>query len=328
MAEPNIYMDTQKDKKIKNRTIILFLISAVTICLLVFYVFKNKEAFQRIHQISYVDIAVFAFLQLVLLAVNALVQMVYMQHFNVKVGFLNSFGLNTLHTFFNNIMVKGGILARGYFLKKVHQFNYTHFALMLTSFVIIDLMVGGFLGMLILVWLAMIRGSFSVSLFGVFLLLFLGSLAITCFPISVLPTKKHLWIVRKLNEVIVSWQKIAQDRRALGSLFLLALASFIIYALRLQYGFAILFKPVSFLESLLMSIVGMVANLIGLTPGGLGIREFFVGSAYGLIQGSSVEAVVVIVLDRIVSSVLVFFVGGFFIFYFLKKSSKTHLHES
>lgn len=293
------------------------------IAAVVLYITKNAPAFKKIITLNPLDVIPFVLLQIALLAANGYALLIYLKIFRSGTSFFDSFGLSVINAFFNNIFVKGGPVIKGYYLKKIHNLSYTDFILTLASFTLIELMVGGFLGILSLFFIYLSKGCLNVYLLLFFIAVLLACCIIIKFPFHNIFKNRNIWVIRKLSDISVSWQKISANKVVMAQLFILALLNFIIFALRLQYGFRILYGNISISDCLLISTVGTLANLFAITPGSLGVREFLVGASYKLINGDLLQAVVVTILDRAVAVTTIFLLGGFFIIYFLKKTKKT-----
>jgi uncharacterized protein (TIRG00374 family) len=306
----------------KKKDFIFFILTCVALAAVAFYVAKNAPAFKKIVTINPWDAIPFVLLQIALIAANASVLLLYLSIFGLKISFFDSFGLNALNTFFNNIFVKGGPVIKGYYLKRIHNLSYTDFVLTVASFALMEVMVGGLLAIFALVSIYIKTGCLNY-----YLLLFFISLLAVCCAVIILPLhnmfkNRESRLIKKLFDVAVSWRKIAADKALMSRLFIMAFLNFAIFALRLQYGFKILYGNTAFVDCLLISAVGTIGNMFAVTPGGLGIREFLVGAAYKLINGDMLHAIVVTVLDRVVSTMTIFLLGVFFILYFLNKTKK------
>ena len=304
----------------KNKSIFFLISTLIAVIAMGLYITKNAHSFKEIFQVSILNIIIFTLLQIALLAVNASVLLIYMDVFKNKISFFDSFGLSSVNAFFNNILAKGGAFVRGYYLKKAHSLLFTDFILTLASFTLIEFMVSGFIGIILLLVIYFEKGCLNPYLFLFFILILSACCIIIKFPFHKILKRKNIWVIRKLSDVAISWQRIASDMKIMSKLFILAILNFVIFALRLQYAFRILYKSASFTDCLLISTTGTLGNLLAITPGALGIREFLIGTTYKLINGTMIHAVVVTVLDRAISTIVVFILGGFFILYFMRKT--------
>ncbi|MCK9615227.1 MAG: flippase-like domain-containing protein [Candidatus Omnitrophica bacterium] len=321
MAHSNT--NTPAIKKLNKTNVIFFISTLIALLVVSIYIFKNLASFRKILTISTFNITVFVIFQIGLLIVNTFVLIIYLNIFNKRLFFFDSFGLNAVNTFFNNILVKGGPFIKGYFLKKIHNLSYSDFIFTIASFTLIEFMVAGYVGLLLLLFIYFTRGYFNIYIFLFFSIISLGCFIFIKLPFHNFLKKSDSRIKQKIFNLLLSWKSITKNRSVIDKLFLLALLNFIIFAMRLQYGFHILYGNANFVDCLLISIIGTIANLLTITPAALGVREFLIGATYGLVKGNALNAVVVTVLDRVVSTITIFILGGVFIFYFLNKMRKT-----
>lgn len=300
-----------------------FLIASTVIILglTAVYVHKNIDSFKRIIDISANQVCVFLILQLVSVVINAFMLLVLLHVYGVRVSFQDGLAYSALNSFLNYISIKGGVVAKGYFLKKIHKISYTDFAVSIGAMVLMHFMVGGLIGTGILILIYVIQGSANINLFLTFSII---TAIVICF--IKLPAvhnkvgRSGNYFLKKLYELWNSWKFLSKNRKVMCVLSFLILLNFTVYAFRLKYGFHIFYKDVPFLSCMLISILGVLSTFAALTPASLGIREFVVGASYSLINGDMLQAVVVTSLDRAVSMIQVFSLGIISCIYFLKRS--------
>ena len=219
--------------------------------------------------------------------------------------------------------MKGGIFARGYFLKKIHKLSYTDYIVSIGAATLINLAVAGIFGILLLIFIFLRSRVFNIYLF-----LFFSAITIVFFILAKLPKpkktteKKNNLLIKKLYDFLSSWNVLSGNKKAIYELSILMLLNFIIYALRIEYGFHILFKDVPLANCLIISILGVLTNIFAVTPAALGIKEFVVGTTYRLMNGNMVDAIVVATVDRAISMILVFILGLISCYVLLKKHNE------
>lgn len=311
-------MNQNPKKRLFFRYLTYAILTLIVFLAAVLYISKNANSFRKIFTLSWYNVAYFFILQMAMTITNALVLIIYMEILKNKISFTDATGLTIINTFFNNVAIKGGTLARGYFLKKIHNFSYTNFIFTLSTFALIELISAGFIGICCLIIIYFTRGYLNLYLFLLFIVFFIGSIAATAVPLHKV-FKNNGWLGKKLIELNEAWVKIKRNKNKIRLLFLLSFSQYIIFALRFKYGFQVLYGHSSLIDSLLISTIGILSFLLSITPGGIGIREFLTGATYKLINGNMVEAVVITALDRLISTVVFFILGMAFIFYFLKK---------
>ena len=301
----------------------LFLIAATIIILglTAVYVYKNIDSFKRIMDISANQVCVFIVLQFITVAINAVMLLAVLHAYGVRVSFQDGLAYSALNTFLNYISIKGGVVAKGYFLKKIHRFSYTDFAVSMGAMILMHFMVAGITGAGILILIYIMRGNANINLFLVFGVI--TAVVFSFIKLSALHNRvgrSENYFLKKLYEIWNSWKILSKNRTVVYGLSFLIFLNFVVYAFRLKYGFHIFYEDVSFLNCMFISILGVLSTFVALTPASLGIREFAVGAGYRLIEGDMLQAVVVTGLDRAVSMILVFSLGAISCVYFLKRN--------
>ncbi len=295
-------------------TIIIFGLAAV-------YVYKNIDSFKRIMEISVNQVCVFLTLQFMSVTINAFMLLLVLHVYGVRASFQDGLAYSALNTFLNYISIKGGMVAKGYFLKKIHRFSYTDFAVSMGAMVLMHFMMAGLTGTGVLIFIYLMQGNANINLFLIF-----GVITAVIFSFIMLSAfhnrvgKSENYFLKKLYEIWNSWKILSKKRTAVYGLSLLIFLNFVVYAFRLKYGFHIFYEEVPFLSCMLISILGVLSTFVALTPASLGIREAAVGAGYRLIEGDMLQAVVVTSLDRAVSVILVFSLGAISCVYFLKRN--------
>lgn len=127
--------------------------------------------------------------------------------------------------------------------------------------------------------------------------------------------------IKKLEPVSLALEFLSSHKDISLYLFIGHLASILIRVARLLLIFFFLGGEAEFNFLLLMSIVGEVAVLLNLTPGGIGMREAAIAIAaqvYGIDLDIALKAAL---LDRVLILVTTFFFGAASLFFLLKKKT-------
>lgn len=300
-----------------NKKFIFFIATIIAFAAMVLYIVRNVEAFKRILHISPLNISIFFVMHLAMALINALVLWTYIKKLKRKIPFVDIFGITTLNTFFNNILIKGGPFIKAYFLKKVHKFPYTDLAFTLASFTLIQIAAAGILGICALLVIYIQKGYFYFRVFLLFVIISSAFFLITRLSFIKFVKNKESRLGSRLLRLSKLWQQVNRDKNIMYTLFILALLNYIIFASRLKYGFYIMFDNVTFVKCLVFSVIAGFSNLLAITPGALGIREFFIGGTCSLLDGNMLQAVVVTTLDRAVGVFSIFFLCIVFAAFFL-----------
>jgi uncharacterized membrane protein YbhN (UPF0104 family) len=272
------------------------------------YARAHAHDFRRILEI---DAASFAWLSLLcLVAIWILGQhvAVLVAIFNVRLGRWEAFGLAAANTMANFYFTKGGMAAKGLYLKRQHNFPYTHFVSTLAGAYVVTLVTSGALGVIAYGLLAGIHVRFDVM--GVFVALIAGGLL----PLAIPVTNQRLIarLPRRVVSVIEGWDTVRRHRRRLGWLAALNAAYVIVGGLRLFVSYRALDYNVDLLPCLVISTLQTMTVIFTLTPGGVGIRQALVGYGSEALQIGAAEGVVASTIDHAVGTLWVFAIGLIF----------------
>lgn len=302
---------------------LIFVVSTIAILILAAkYISSNLDSFKKITEVTFSQACVFAILQLATFIVNALALSASLDVFGIKLSFRSAWQLTNINTLLNYLFMKGGMVAKGYFLKKLHKLSYTDYTVSSGLVMLLNFVVAGILGIFLLIF-----SFFKTGILNFYLFLFFSLLIVSFYALVKLSPKikeaiknKRPVPIKKLYIFFNSWVILSGNRRAVLKLSFLMFLNFFAYALRLKYGFHILYNDVPLTSCLVISILGVLAAFLAITPAALGIREFAVGAGYSLMHGNMVEAVVVTAVDRAISFILIFFFGAIACYSLIKKS--------
>jgi uncharacterized membrane protein YbhN (UPF0104 family) len=209
--------------------------------------------------------------------------------------------LVTVTAFANYLPFSAGLMAKALFLKRVHELPYGRFAVGQTALLLLILATNGAVGLVVL-GLGFPEQLFGVVGAGFLAMLFAGlplllsepwqqRLSTRWFPLTSItrPARRH-W----------PWVALCQ----LG-LLLLASAG-------LQLCFSMGGSQVGLLACLLFTAAAVLARLVTVVPGALGVREFLVGGLALLTGFDLRDAVVASTIARAAEIAVVFSLGGLF----------------
>jgi uncharacterized membrane protein YbhN (UPF0104 family) len=209
--------------------------------------------------------------------------------------------LVTVTALANYLPFSAGLVAKAVFLNRVHELPYGRFAVGQTSLLLLIIMTNGAVGLVIL------GLGFPDRLFGVVGAGFLAMLT------AGLP----LWLPepwqQRLSTRWLPLTAIARPTRrhwpwvALCQLGLLLLAS-----AGLQLCFSMGGSQVGLLACVLFTAAAVLARLVTIVPGALGVREFLVGGLALLTGFDMRDAVVASTIARAAEIAVVFSLGGVF----------------
>jgi uncharacterized membrane protein YbhN (UPF0104 family) len=199
------------------------------------------------------------------------------------------------------------MVIRAAYLKKKHDFPYTLFITVLGSTYLINFLCVGILGFassiylyysLLLSWkLPAISASFIIIL-------------LILMKIKFQIKYTRIRILNKILQVIEGWNIISKDANLLASITGITFLNIIFNGLSYWIVYICFEIPVTFFQSMIISLIGIFSLLLNITPANLGIQEIIVGiaSEYILIDGGA-EGLIVALVVRAATILIVFTFG-------------------
>lgn len=224
------------------------------------------------------------------------------------ISFKDGFFLAAASTLANQLPISGGIISKGFYLKRRHEISYTKFFSATTALFFCFLAVNGIIGVSILLYWYISKNIPVSPILIIGFLLMVACLLIFWLPLEQIkfPEKIHKWI----HHSIEGWMLISRNSTLLLRLIGLQTILMLLLAIRYWLAFHMLSQNISLDQAVLFSAASILTQLVSIAPGGLGVRELIVSavaSALGFDLGASIAAVG---LDRLISTLGIFLVGG------------------
>jgi uncharacterized membrane protein YbhN (UPF0104 family) len=215
------------------------------------------------------------------------------------------FALVTVNSFSNYLPLSAGLVAKAYYLKRVHSLPYGQFAVGQMALLLLVVATNGLVGLTTVLlfgstgvgWVAV--GFAAMSAIGA--LAFLPAGATRSFP-QFLTRDRFPWDAAAVHAI----------RRSAASVIPLQLAVLAATSASLQLGFALGDAQVGFAACLIFSAATVITRLVAITPGALGVREFLVGGLAVLTGFELQDAVIASTLARVSEMSVIFVLGGVF----------------
>ncbi|MGE4609319.1 MAG: lysylphosphatidylglycerol synthase domain-containing protein [Myxococcota bacterium] len=211
------------------------------------------------------------------------------------------FALVTVNSFSNYLPLSAGLVAKAFYLKRVHSMPYTEFAVGQVALFLLVVATNGMVGLAIV----LLFGSTGVGWVAAGFAAMCAAGALAFSPASAtrfLTRRRFPW-----NEAAVS-----AIREAAPRVIPLQLVVLIATAASLQLGFAMGEAQVGFAACVIFSAATVITRLVAITPGGLGVREFLVGGLAVLTGFELRDAVIASTLTSLVELGVIFVLGGAF----------------
>lgn len=309
----------------KTKKIVPLIILVLSLLLVYFFFDKNVGEVEKILNINIIDFVVISLIVGGTIIINGLKNKVLVKSFGINLKISEWFGLSVVNSFWNYLPFQGGLVAKGAYLKKKHEFPYTSYLAVVIASYMITFLVYGFLGCLGL--LIGYINSFSVSpiILLIYLFLFLVPLIIVIF-LRYSKNIKFSWNI--LQQLYQGIKIIFSKRTIIIYLILIDALAVVIFTLRLGTAGYVLGFDIPLLFYFLVTPLALLAIFTSITPGGLVIREAIIGVFAGWTGVQATESVAASVLDRGVSMIWIFIFGIFFNYYLSKdflKRAKNNL---
>ncbi len=304
--------------KTSHKKIISYAVVAVLVVLASYYIFKNIEVFKQLKLVApelfIVMIGVFV-LEYVLIGVMTIE---LLRPFGVRMRLWEAFGISVMTGFYNLITpFRGGMIARGAYLKKKHNFPYTDFLATLGASFVLIFLVSGLMGLFAswMIWQSTgVLNWIMIAIFGIITVGFLGVIIVA----PKLPETKWSF-ANKVVRVVNGWHLIRGNLRVVLVILVLSVVQLLILAALLKLQFLVFGIEVSYAACLLLVSVGILGLIISITPAGLGISEAILVFSAATIGISPAQSLSVALLGRAVSVVVLFVLGPLFSYYLVKK---------
>ena len=263
------------------------------------YVHSNWEEFRQLRIVS----ASSAFIVSVLFLFNLLLRGLFTQSilkaFAVHLTLAECFSLTAVTTMANNVLpFSGGAGIRAVYLKKTHNFPYTHFASTMAAVYILSLCVSSALGLGSLLWIAMAGGPTNWIITGGLGAVFLGTGSLILFSPKV--PEFNLQLSAHLKKAIDGWHIIRRSPSTMMVAVGTSLGTPLCAAIGFYVGFAAFNLPMTFPGAVLITVSYAVGGLINLTPGGAGFQELLGLYFATILENTIVETLTVLVSLRLI----------------------------
>jgi uncharacterized membrane protein YbhN (UPF0104 family) len=212
------------------------------------------------------------------------------------------FRVVSVSSFTNYLPFSAGLVAKAFFLNRVHSLPYKRFAVGQTALLLIFVSTNGAVG---LVTLALSPTLPMVGLVAAAFALMSGA-AVVLF----LPTAS----VARLSGGRVRWRSetAAALRRAVPGVVVVQTAILLASAGILRIAFGMGSSDVGFAACLVFASAAVLTRLVSITPGAIGIRELLMGGLAYLTGFSPRDAVIATAAARTIEIAVIFTLGGLF----------------
>ena len=289
------------------QSILLTIISLGIIAAFVYYLYVNANQYRDLLNVSATGAAMLFVLSLAFPILSGMQNVFLYRSLGAKISYRDGFFLTAASTLANQLPISGGILSKGFYLKRIYNLSYTKFISSTVALFVCFLAVNGLMGMTILLYWILFRKVAVNPVLLIAYTMMAGCVLAFWLPLDriKIPEKLRKWS----HQAIEGWMLISRNPVLLFQLIGLQFLLVLLLAIRYWLAFHMLSQNVTIAQTLLFSTASILTQLVSIAPGGLGVREAIVSgvaSALGFDAGVSLVAVG---LDRLVSTVVIVLVG-------------------
>lgn len=297
-------------------------ISIATLVILIgiftYYILKHAKEFKVLLGVSPLIILTLISLFLLIGLGNGLINRCVLEPFNIYLSFKEWFGLAMTTGFYNLITpFKGGMLSKAAYLKNEHKFSYTHFLSSMIGVYVIQYWVVSLVGIFTAMIIYLEYKVLSILVLIVFLVIFVILSTIIFFKIK-FPTHKNK-IIDKIFEIGNGWNAIKNNKRIVSIAILVISSQVIMFVITNILLYKSIGVNVSISQASFLVTIGLVAGIVSITPGNLGVSEA-VSVLSALVLGiTPTESLSAAILNRVISMIVLFILGPIFSYKLIKK---------
>jgi uncharacterized membrane protein YbhN (UPF0104 family) len=265
------------------------------------YLFGQREHILAHYALRPLPMLCIAMLVVVTLGLRASANQALFGRLRVAAPWRDWFALVTVNSFSNYLPLSAGLVAKAFYLKRVHSLPIAQFAVGQAALLLLVVATNGMAGLAATLLLGDSSRIWVASGFAA--MCAAGALAF-------LPARAALIIARGR----IPWDAaaVAAIRQAAPLVIPLQLVVVLVTATSLQLAFALGESQIGFGPCVIFSAATVLTRLVAITPGALGVREFLVGGLAVLTGFELQDAVIAATLVRVAEMSVIFALGGAF----------------
>ena len=289
------------------RPLVLSIFSLGVITAFIYYLYANSDKYLNLLRLSPWSIILLLLLAFTSPFLNGAINTYMFRSLGAGLSHQEGFLLAAVSTLANQLPVSGGVVTKGFYLKRKYDISYAKYLSSMFALFFCTIAVYGFLGLIILIQWVIFMNFIAPSPLWIGFGGMASTLLIFWFPLNRIRIPKSLenWVQQALE----GWSLISENSLLLLKLLGIQTTMMILLAIRYWLAFHMLSQNVTISQVLLFSSATILTNLVSFAPGGLGVREAVVGGialALGFDPGTSVVAVG---LDRVISTIMIMCMG-------------------
>jgi uncharacterized membrane protein YbhN (UPF0104 family) len=274
---------------------------------LLYYLYVNADHYLGLMHLSVSGIIFLFLLSTASPFFNGLINTYLFQSLGVAISMKDGYYLAAASTLANELPISGGIIVKGYYLKKMHNLSYAKYFSASLAFFVCIVAVNGGIGLAILAFWALFNNYIAAPLLWIGFGLMTSVVLIFFFPFNffTVPGKLKNWI----DQFLAGWLIFSGNPQLLLTLVFFQTCLMIVFAVRYWLAFHMVSQNVTFIQTVLFSSASFLTLLASFAPGGLGVREAIVGALSAALGFSLEGSVAAVGLDRLVSIIVTVIIG-------------------
>jgi uncharacterized membrane protein YbhN (UPF0104 family) len=260
------------------RKLLRYSASAVIVILLIALVWARREDLRPIWEDPSWDLALIAILVIVGHFLNSSEFWVVYRATKVRIGFWENWMVFSSGLLGNLLPAQVGTLYKFRYMKVVHSLPYAANGSTYGANLIISLGSSAVIGIIGVLAYALDGGKFAWGVFFFFIALGVLCILFLATPIPLLK-RTNGRIGRAINTFNKGWDDIRRMPKTSLTVAAIDIVKFLFTAWRFLLAFRLLGVDESFWFFLVITPAAAIAGIIAFTPGGIGIREFFITAA-------------------------------------------------
>lgn len=311
-------------KKINYSKIISTILFLALLGWMGFYIKSHWQDFLAIQTMSWRYVPLLTVLGLLYILIQGLILKFMLQPFKINLKFPEWFGITIITLLGNYIFPFSGLGFRAAYLKKKHQFQYTHFLSTLAAIYMIEFLIftlGGLVGLFSWYLTTKFIDFKLLSFFG-FILVFCLTFMIFSPKLPVLKNKIYM----KFVGLMESFSQLKNNRSLLEKLFVSVVVEFFISVAIFYFVYRALNLPITYLNAMVVAALSLYALLFRITPASFGFYEASIVYTTKLLNLTVANGLLVAMVTRLTNMVWVFVLGPIFSYFILSRKKPKVLH--
>lgn len=281
----------------KSRTWLVSVFTLVVVIAFAVLIISNRHLYSELANFSAGPMLVV--MLLTALPDRALINLWLFRAIGARLSFIESYGLTAAGTLAGQLPLAGGLAAKGLYLRRRYQVPYGTYVSATAGLFIVAISAAGLSGIAGLVLNRFYTGAnVPWLLMAGFVLMALTSIIFAHNLDELLAKVKWHNLGARLAS---GFALLSRNRSLMLKLNLMSVIGVILFAIRLWAAFRLFSTNVPLHYCLVFSAATTLTQLVGLAPGGLGVRELIIAALGALTQVDPAVSIVAVGLERILS---------------------------